>query len=203
MSPELDRQLCEKYPKIFRDRNAPMTQTCMCWGFPGDGWYGIIDAMCRAMTYTYSTSCEIDEEDAKRLGIEPNKYSGEPPRYFLDVNPPQAIADQVKEKYGTLRFYYHLEFDPVLIELNAKGKYPQLKEIMDRYSNYFDGIVHMAETLSEMTCEDTGKPGEMHVSGGSRFGWYRTLNREYAKTDAHCVDRNYVPTKDLPKDEDL
>ena len=39
MKDELDKQLCEKYPKIFKDRYAPMTETCMCWGFDiGDGF---------------------------------------------------------------------------------------------------------------------------------------------------------------------
>ena len=47
MRKELDEALCAKYPLIFRDRNAPMTQTAMCWGFScGDGWYTIIDVLC-------------------------------------------------------------------------------------------------------------------------------------------------------------
>lgn len=197
MNEQLDKQLCEKYPKIFKDRNAPMTQTCMCWGFPGDGWYNVIDTLCRAMTYTYSTSCEIDEEDAKRLGVEPNTYGGGPARYFFDIEPPQAVADQVKEKFGTLRFYYHLEYDPKIVELLKTGKYPKLRETMDRYNNYFDGMVHMAETMSEMTCEETGRPGEMHVGGG----WYRVLNKEYAQTDPFLKDRDFVPVSSLKNEE--
>jgi hypothetical protein len=193
MSPELDKQLCEKYPKIFRDRYASPAQTCMCWGFPGDGWYNIIDALCRAMTYTYSTSEQLDEEDGKRLGVKPYTHNGAS-TYFFEVAAPQAIADQIKEKFGTLRFYYHLEFDPVLLELNKSGKYPRLKEIIDRYQNYFDGMVHVVETLSEMTCEETGKVGEMHVSGG----WYRVLNKEYAQT---LEDRDFVPVSSLSKEE--
>jgi len=31
MREELDRKLCEKYPKIFKDRNEPMNKTAMCW----------------------------------------------------------------------------------------------------------------------------------------------------------------------------
>jgi hypothetical protein len=198
MNDQLDKQLCEKYPKIFRDRNAPMTETCMCWGIAvGNGWYNIIDGLCRAMTYSYTTSQEVDEEDGKRLGIEPSTYGGGSARYFFGVKPPQAIADQVKEKFGTLRFYFHLEFDSNIIYLMSTGKYPKLKETLDRYQNYFDGIVHMAEALSEMTCEDTGRTGEMHVSGGGPFGWYRVLNKEHAQTDPSMKDRNYVPVATL------
>ena len=70
---------------------------------------------------------------------------------------------------------------------------------MDRYNNYFDGIVHMAETLSEMTCEDTGAAGEIHVSGGNSFGWLKTLNVDHAKSDPFLVDRGYVPYSTLKK----
>ena len=32
MKQELEEQLYKKYPKLFGERNLPMTQTCMCWG---------------------------------------------------------------------------------------------------------------------------------------------------------------------------
>jgi hypothetical protein len=72
---ELDKQLCEKYPKIFRDRHADMRNTAMCWGFPGSGWYDIIDELCSKI----QTVCD-------REGF-------------------QVVALQVKEKFGGLRFY--------------------------------------------------------------------------------------------------
>ena len=57
MKPELDKQLCEKYPKIFKNRNASQMESCMYWGIDvSDGWYDIIDALCQAATYTYTTS---------------------------------------------------------------------------------------------------------------------------------------------------
>ena len=47
MKQEFDELLCKQYPKIFRDRHAPMTETCMCWGFDvGDGWFNIINQLC-------------------------------------------------------------------------------------------------------------------------------------------------------------
>ena len=33
MREELDKLLCEKYPLLFKDRNADMRTTAMCWGF--------------------------------------------------------------------------------------------------------------------------------------------------------------------------
>jgi len=203
MSPELDKQLCEKYPKIFKNRYNDPKDSCIAFGIEcGNGWYKIIDMLCMAATYTYSTSVSIDEEDGIRLGVQPFTLKNvSTPHYSFGIESPQIVADQVKEKFGTLRFYYHLEFDPKLVELNKSGKYPEIKEIMNRYSDYFDGIIHMAETMSSMICEETGKEGEMHVSNGGRNGWYKTLNREYAKTEEFYVDRKYIPYKDVPKQE--
>lgn len=183
MSPELDKQLCNKYPEIFRDRNKSPQETCMCWGLEcGDGWYELIDTLCEALTYTFITSVEVDEEDGKRLGIEPSRWKDEDKdRYFFKVEPPQVVADQVKEKFGTLRFYYHLEYSKDNKFLTDTKKYPELETINKRYSDYIDGIVHFAEIASSRTCEVTGAEGNMHV----RRGWYKTLNENVAKTEKY------------------
>jgi hypothetical protein len=204
MNKALQDQLYVKYPKIFANKDKSMQESCMFWGIEcNDGWYNILDTLCEAVTHTYTTSIEIDEERAKQWGIEPTIWKDEPkPRYFLDVGAPQVVADQVKEKFGTLRFYYHLEFELRFREVAyGDNPIPDASKTADRYSDYIDGIIHMAETMSSRTCEDTGLPGELHVSGGTRRGWYRTLNREYAKTNEFCASRNYVPVADLPKEE--
>ena len=83
MKKELDELLCKRYPKIFRDRNADMRTTAMCWGFEcGSGWFHIIDNLCWHI----------------QSHIDCNRY---PPK---DI--PQVVASQVKEKFGGLRFYY-------------------------------------------------------------------------------------------------
>lgn len=75
MTKELDERLCQKYPEIFRDRHAPMSQTAMCWGFAcGDGWFALIDTLCSELM-RHSTPEQI------------------------------PVAQQVKEKYAGLRFY--------------------------------------------------------------------------------------------------
>jgi hypothetical protein len=77
MTEEKEKQLFEKYPKIFRQKDLPMNQTCMCWGVScADGWYDLIDNLCYAIQ---------NHIDYKKL--------------------PQVEATQVKEKYGGLRFY--------------------------------------------------------------------------------------------------
>lgn len=82
MSPELDKKLCEKYPKIFANRNGPPEQTAMCWGFEcGDGWYNLIDKLCDWLQFNTDSNNHLP------------KYAN------------QVVAVQVKEKFGGLRFY--------------------------------------------------------------------------------------------------
>ncbi len=77
MDKKLQEKLYRKFPKIFRDKDAPKTKTCMCWGIGcGDGWYDIIDDLCTELT-TYA--------DEKRLD--------------------PVVAIQVKSKLAGLRFY--------------------------------------------------------------------------------------------------
>ena len=195
MNRDLQQKLFDKYPKIFQETKLGESQSCMAWGLEiGEGWYSIIDLLCDAVTYTYSTSVMIDEEDGKRLGISPTTdFKGNDPRYFLSVEPPQFVATQVKEKFGGLRVYYRLEFDPQVQELfKQTGKYPDLQKIVERYSAYMDGIVHCAEALSYRTCEVTGGPGEMHI----RSGWYKVLNRAVAKTEPYI---GYEPASEIKK----
>jgi hypothetical protein len=111
-----------------------------------------------------------------------------------------VIATQVKEKYGTLRFYYREDYNEEIMSLIETGKYPDLQRIIDRYSDYINGIVHFAETASGRTCEETGQPGELHATGGTRMGWLKTVSKEHAKTV--LADRNYVPFSEIPKNEE-
>lgn len=141
MREELDKLLCEKYPKLFTNRNAPMTETCMCWGFDcGDGWYNIINQLCN------NIQSHIDWRNSQReLLLKDNPYNRPIPDEIH-----QVVVDQVKEKFGTLRFYYHGGDDVI------------------------DGMVRMAEAMSSVTCETCGKPGKTR-SGG----WIRTLCDEH------------------------
>jgi hypothetical protein len=59
---------------------------------------------------------------------------------------PQVTIQQVKEKFGTLRFYY-------------QGG-----------DEYIHGLVSMAESMTGITCEECGNPGETRHGG-----WIRVL----------------------------
>ena len=127
MKQELDDYLCKVYPKLFANRNLPMTETCMCWGFEcGDGWFNIINHLCQNIQH------HLDWKNRNGEVV------------------PQVVVDQVKEKFGTLRFYYHGGDD------------------------YISGLVSMAESMSGVTCEECGKPGESRNEG-----WIKVLCDEH------------------------
>ncbi|MDP2683473.1 MAG: hypothetical protein Q8P20_00295 [bacterium] len=107
MDLELQQKLYNAYPKIFVQKDLDMTLSCMCFGICcGDGWYNIINNACLL----------IQQRLISRQHVK------------------QVEAVQVKEKYGSLRFYY------------------------DGGDDYINGVVAMAEELSIFTCERCGGP---------------------------------------------
>ena len=76
---------------------------------------------------------------------------------------PQVTLDQVKEKFGTLRFYY------------TGG------------DDYISGLVSMAESMSGVTCEECGKPGTQ-TSGG----WIKTACVEHGGEDFDTPEDEYL-----------
>lgn len=85
MKRELDEKLCKIAPHLFADRLGNMQQTAMCWGFEcGDGWYKILEEAARKIEPLIVAAIAADPK-AGEYG------------FFR--------ASQIKEKYGTLRFY--------------------------------------------------------------------------------------------------
>lgn len=122
MREELDKKLTADFPNLFKDRHGDMRQTCMVWGFPGDGWYGIIrEAAEKLEPLIRAIRMENPEEDFPR-------------------------ASQVKEKFGTMRFYMTMETEEM------------------------SKIIEEVERKSAETCEDCGNAGELR-----RDGWWITL----------------------------
>ena len=172
MKQELDKLLCEKYPKMMVNRNKDMKETCMCWGFEcGDGWFNILNQLMsqiqhhidwkekqRAGAVKYNEMAaqakagnfDLFEETMKALPNDEYKEKRLAEIVAGDFRPvpesiPQVTLDQVKEKFGTLRFYYQGGDD------------------------YISGMVSLAESMTAVTCENCGNPGSCR--GG---GWVHT-----------------------------
>jgi len=135
MNQELEIELVKKYPKILRDYKGDPMQTCMAWGLEADsGWYELLDKCMEKLQYF----CDICSKDGREV---------------------QVVANQIKEKYSTLRFYVSV-YGASSIE-----------------NDIVDDIISEAESASARTCEITGKHGEPCKQGG----WYKTLCYEEAR----------------------
>jgi len=115
-----EKILLNKYPKVFSDYGVP--KSSMSYGFSnGDGWFGLIDFLCESI------------------------------QGYIDARPDveQVIAEQVKEKFGGLRFYY-------------RGG-----------DKYIDDIVSFAENISFHICETCGTT--INVKLVNKNGYIRTV----------------------------
>jgi hypothetical protein len=192
MKEELEKTLTEKYPTLFKDKDDP--HSLIKFGLEvGDGWYRLIDATFEALTNLYKTSCMVENEDViKKHELKPYELDGKKVYSFL-FDPPVVHLFQVKEKFGGLRIYHSLEFDPDFTGIAfGKNLEKDANYVYNRYVAYIDGIISFAETMSYKTCEYTGLPGRLHRSAG---GWYKTLNDEYAINE--LKDCNYKPCINL------
>lgn len=147
-----DREVMEKCPILYCMRDASMMETCMCWGFEcGEGWKEPL----------WSLSAKLEALNMQYW-----------PKYHIRIQ-----AAQVKEKFGTLRFYYDIVKDGAwykriphnfFYKLNRKLKNVNYacKEIQDELP-YVEHCVeeletkeayvkekHRAEYISNVTVEE-------------------------------------------------
>lgn len=144
MRDELELKLAERFPFMrwaedwqVRWENGKIPSVFGCE--IGDGWYELMVDLCTEITAAY-------------------KRSGAP----VDI-----VVDQVKEKWGGLRFYYHIPdhsgessvFSITGMESlqDAGGESPLQVEISE--------IVRKYEEMSFAICEDCGKQGTRRKLG--------------------------------------
>ena len=139
----------------------------------GAGWFYILNMLCQNIQShidwkNSQRQREVNKFNVREQGYDAllKFYSGgnrEPSDWEIEqaeetmkvgvVIPPevpQVTIAQIKEKFGTLRFYY------------------------DGGDDYISGMVTLAESMSGLTCEECGSIGERR-SGG----WIRTLCDEH------------------------
>ena len=127
MNEKLDKQLVAAFPTLYQNRNKRYGATpCAMFGFEcSDGWGPLLYEVSR--------------------GLE----------WLNGLGKGTVIAAQVKEKFGTLRFYVDIDTeDSVFREVSY-------------------ALIDKAERKSSYTCEVCGKDGALR-SGG----WVRTLCNE-------------------------
>ena len=133
MRKELQDQLYEKYPKIFP--NPGSRDSAMYWGLAcGDGWYNVLNTLCSTIQN------HLDWRNCEGQYAHVLEH-----RSKLQTPVPQLVADQIKEKFGTLRFYCH------------------------GGDEYCRGAISVIESLTHKMCEDCGNVGEHR-----QHGWVAT-----------------------------
>ena len=116
-------ELCTKFQKMIPHREWNKDSPIRLFGFEcGEGWAVLLKVLMD------NIQRHIDWENRQSEVV------------------PQVVLEQVKEKFGTLRFYY-------------QGG-----------DEYVHGLVSLAESMSAHICEDCGDTGT--TRGG---GWVRTL----------------------------
>jgi hypothetical protein len=150
MKPDLEKKLFEKYPLIMSKLDDHKNLDNILWGgiSHDDGWYNILD------------------EGMELL------------QFFSNCSGHQIKAVQIKEKFGSLRFYYDVEF--------SKEFSKEYREIIYKI---FGILVNNITNKSKFTCEITGKEGVLCRQNRSKnyVFWYKTLCKEC------CMKNEYIP----------
>jgi hypothetical protein len=81
---------------------------------------------------------------------------------------PQVVVAQIKEKFGGLRFYY------------------------DGGDDRIQGMVSMAESWADKSCETCGKPGRRRESG-----WIKTLCDEHHEERQQTLAKRNIDTNTI------
>lgn len=158
MTEKLEKALADEFPFMRRGLSIEEQQEK---GYIDDlygafgldcnnGWYQLIRDMCAEITAAYEAV-------------------GEP----VDI-----VVDQVKEKYGTLRFYYHPKGQPIAIHaFDSLSGGPSLRVRPGRSEIYqkVAEIVDRYEEMSGHVCEICGAPGCLRTD----LRWILTLCDEH------------------------
>lgn len=117
-------EMKQRFPKLLSGRYG---------GFAvGPGWWPILESLCHQINSHVEWKQNQKEKYGRGEGCD------------------DVVVEQIKEKFGGLRFYYSGGDDVV------------------------DGMVRMAESWAGRSCEQCGKPGKSRQGG-----WIRTLCDEH------------------------
>lgn len=166
-----------RFPILFQHRNKSMDETCICWEIECPaGWYCILEQLCTVLEF-------YNMEFKDKYGI-------------------AIIACQVKEKFGTLRFYYTImsvDKDGMVIpRLNDDGC-ATIDENIHRISTSYlemlaDKYIEEAESLTFNTCSQCGIPLDKNNKVKTN-GWITYTCKECDKKNRNSNDITSEPKK--------
>lgn len=128
-----DEEFYQKYPHLFPKGEPYYGFSC------GYGWWPMLDTLCSNIT-------DIIQERTQQL--EADEKTKDKPK-------PQVTIAQVKEKFGSLRFY----IDTENVDKSENEK--------------IHDLINKVEEESLKICEDCGEPGERSYKGTGT--WIKTI----------------------------
>lgn len=188
MTAEHQESLRSAYPGLFRD--ADKNGSLMRFGIEvDDGWFHVVDDL-----FAYLSGIEKMERIALQkktlsdwaaklyvkirrkvgFGFPPAGWYFRHPIKTVTLRGPKVTLAQVKEKFGTLRVYYDLDWsDSASAEDLRKISKKEFEGFKSLVRSKIGGAIAYAEFLSSRTCEMTGTTGMPYT----KFGWRKTLCR--------------------------
>jgi len=196
MHPKLDKYLCEKYPKIFAERNKSPQESCMHWGLgSGDGWFSIIDSLC------YSIQRHIDNPPYQPVkGWK--KFAGNAKTLWnltvwnKIIYPPAAARRRRRRQFSSCQLYEpapdgHI---PQVVFTQVKEKFSSLRIYSSGGDKYTDAMIAFSESISSKTCEVCGRMDE--TVGRNLHGWSKTTCIEHTR-DLTSFNYNNQVVRDI------
>jgi len=176
MKPEFQEILYKKYPKLFKQANLPMTQTCMCFGIEcGSGWFDILDQMCGLIQNHINNARKNMYYTKQYNRVLHQAINGNDRNlryyYFKIYKDQQEVEKRVKSdiQLKPKRIPFHTQACPQLEFTQIKEKFGTLRVYAIGGDEYCQGAIDMACSMSSRICEDCGKPGKSRPGG-----WIRT-----------------------------
>jgi hypothetical protein len=152
-SEQFDKMMCERFPGIFANRNKSMMETCMCWGFDvGHGWRELLFSLCEKLEFVCQSNGDLIT----------------------------VVADQVKSKFASLRFYWHT--------VGSKDEFSDEEKIVaEKLYGVLEDLISHAEDRSGYLCEVCGEYGKTITIGGWQYTFcqkHETSLRDQRAKDA-------------------
>lgn len=166
-------ELVKKHPILYKQRYMSMRETCMCWGFEcGPGWGKILAEL----------SEDIDEALGYNKWYRKLWYLKVVPAYNATVRKFNTLQFKLPAKlqrktaFGSIPYFYLNELFGGFQATQVKEKYGTLRFYTNYSTRIMDKLINHAEYQSEKTCELCGEEGEL-----SGYGWLTTLCETHRK----------------------
>lgn len=168
-------EFMSRFPILFQHRKLSMQETCMCWGIEcPKGWWHILDQLCTVLEFH-----NLEFKDKYGIAI---------------------VADQVKEKFGTLRFYYTVrdvnkdgEVVDECEDTRVADEENKRRIAIDYLEMLADQYIAEAEALTYNTCARCGVPLDKDNKVETK-GWITYICKD--------CDNKVQPNEDDEDDDD-